>query len=310
MSIATELIKTHIVIHLSQSSLVDLTFNTKATNPTVSTITSTQYAMLPTQCDGQARITAVAKHTEVKTTMVSGDDYITLLSRQSVSLPFTAFNTGFNLPVFQPVPRLECQIPPTECSTQWDLFLKFVRSTRPDVGDFNGLYKMFKPVFDSYPPFDRVFFMKDGYMWPGLALAQSGLLTGSPFLDEVMHRAHRFGLGMKTFFGGCPQAQKMAIQDCQNGLEKTGKKFSAQLADLSVEEATDRVIENIGCSLQAAHAMVIHFADEQALGTKRDICANNGWGEDSASSITTTEGPLKTAIMSAITFPSHYNPGE
>jgi hypothetical protein len=311
MSVATEMAKTMAVGLAQGLGLVDLTYDQRTAGPTVLTTKSTEYSTLPTECDRQPRITSIAVHPTLKTTMALGDLYVTVFSINSTSsIPFTAYNTGIKFNDMQPIPHLDCHIPPTECSTQWNLFLDFVRSTRPDVGDFNGLYQLLTPELDSFQP--SINFEMMGFnVHPGYMVAESGLLTGSPFLDGIMQRAHGYGAGMKVFFGGCPQAQKMAIKDCQHRLEeRMSTKLSTQLSNLSVEDAINQIVEKFGCSLHAAHARVIHFAEEQALGRKRDICANNGWGEDIASSITLPGKLQKTAVMPAITFPSYFDNGQ
>jgi hypothetical protein len=279
--------------------------------PIFRTRTVTDYADLPTECDGFPRKTGISTYTSVSTFTRSITQFVT--AREGASFPFSPSPTKLWAAPFSPIRSMDCVIPPQECPLQWDLFLEFLRSTVPDVGEYNTAFKHLKPMFDKIPQRSGFLLRNDdlrgGGNMTGSGLLGSGLLTGSVFLDEILHIAHKNGVGVQNFFGKCEQAQKAVIKDCQIGLEKMGKKFPRDFTDMSEEEATALIIEHYGCSLQPAHARIIAFAEENSV-TKRDICGWSNWGDAHTPAMPAKGEQGNTAVMSAITFPAHYDHGK
>jgi hypothetical protein len=278
--------------------------------PILKTSTITSYSTLSSECDKFTRITSYTTSESVSTKDWDLETFFTF--DEGVSLPFSPVPTSLALIFPTPVAKLECTIPADECSTQWDLFLEFLRTSTPNVDDYNNAFKYYKSKMDKQGPIKKYTLKNDDWFgkaldtgWNNMTLA-GGLMTGSRFLDEIVHIAHRNGVGVKDFFGGCPQAQKAAANNCQVGLET---KFPYQFSDLSDEDAAKEIIKYYGCSLQVAYVRIIHFRN-QFPKRKRNICANENWGEAYELPVPTSGEPNKTATMTAITFPAHYDHGK
>jgi hypothetical protein len=313
LSIAVPILENRIYKIMDWSIKDSLTLSVRPiTLPTASstTFTSTSFSTLPRECDNFTRITRVTTSERLWTFYDDIEMFMTI--HNGATLPshvptYLPFRNGGS------VPRLECVIPAHECSKQWALFSEFLRTTTPDLKDWNRPYQYYKSKMDK-PSMSTQFVLKNDDWkgsetfeaeWGEISLA-GGLMTGSRLLDEILHILHRNGVGLKNFFGGCPQAQKVAANNCQVGLET---KFPYQFSDLSDEEAAKHIIKYYGCSLQVGHVRVIHFRNTFPK-RKRDICANDGWGEPYEQPLPTGGEPNMTATTTAITFPAHYDYGK
>jgi hypothetical protein len=277
---------------------------------TSSTSTSTQFSTLPRECDNFTRITSVTTYEHVVPDLAP-ETYFWTFS-EGITAPFSPVPTYLPRDKKKPVPRLECAIPADECPEQWALFSEFLRTATPDMKEWNGAYQYYKSKMDKQGSHTAYTLKNDDWYgraidvrWQNMSLA-GGLLTGSRLLDEILHISHRNGGGLKNFFGGCPQAQKVAANNCQVGLET---KFPYQFSDLSDEEAAKHIIKYYGCSLQVAYVRIIRFKNTFPK-RERNICTNNGWGETYEQPVPMNGEPDMTAKMTAITFPAHYDHGK
>jgi hypothetical protein len=312
LSVAKPILRSSILGQVEKQSLLEVSTSWDSLGTTyIGRQTVRFYSRLSSECDGVPRVTETHSSEGDMTAVLQGNLWVTLFPRPGITLPFSPLPTAIPMPRERlEVEELDCDIPPEECSHQWSLFLEFLRSTVPDdLDEFKALFPLVQSKLDEFTTFPKQFLLRTDDLWGGARMSQTGLLSGSRFLDELVRFAHRNGMGMQSFFGGCKEARDAAIEDCQVGLERIGIKYPYNLADRSDQEATEMVVDYYGCSLQPAHAMVLHFAEEEAPGTKRNICANDGWGEERLLPTAEPGEPLKVAVTSAITFPSFYNPG-
>jgi hypothetical protein len=312
LSVAKPILRSSILGQVENQSLLDVSTSFDLLRTTfLGQQTLRRYSRLSSECDGVPRVTETYRTVGDVVNVLEGNLWVTLFPRPGIRLPLSPLPTAIPMPRERlQVEELNCDIPPEECSHQWSLFLEFLRSTVPDdLDEFKALFPLVQSKLDEFTTFPKEFLLRTDDLWGGARMSQTGLLTGSRFLDELVRFAHRNGMGMRNFFGGCKEARNAAIEDCQVGLERIGIKYPYNLADRSDQEATDMVVDYYGCSLQPAHAMVLHFAEEEAPGTKRNICANDGWGEESLIPFAVPGEQQKIAVTSAITFPDFYNPG-
>jgi hypothetical protein len=275
-------------------------------NPSITTLTDVQWSTLPTECDGYQRVSAISSSTKLST-----KSYTTRMSgtlRKGSTLPFSPHPTTFWWDHRgQFVKPLSCVIPPQECNAQWEIYLNFLRSYLPDLADYGPAYEYYRHELDKYVSKPGKEFILYGIDWGETGnFPTSGLLTGSPFLDTIVHLSHRNGLGSAQFFGGCEEAQKALIQDCQNLLKNNGTTFPFNFSGLSTEEATKLIVKHLGCSLHAAHARIIHF-DPKIPTDKRDICAAGGWGEAWSQATPASGERGDEAVWTEIPFPPYYD---
>jgi hypothetical protein len=302
LSVAVPIIKMKIFQQLDPS-LERITVTKKLQTPLLTTVLQTDYVEMPTQCDGFPRKRGASTYTTVST--VTTEIQFPYTIKKGVSIPFSPHPTTFYSTRLDSASTLDCVIPKQECPKQWELYQEFMRSTIPDVEEYNAAYQFFKPNFENFS--SPLTYTPKGNLWVGYEnITGSGLLTGSKLLDAIVHITHGNGARVNSFFGGCREAERAAIKDCQAGLERLGKKFPFNFDELSADEAKALIIKHYGCSLQAAAALII-YPHEENLMSPRDVCENNSWGDFHTPATPREKDVIGTAFLPTFTWPRHWD---
>jgi hypothetical protein len=307
-SIVYAMVTTTIIDLMTRDSLLEYTTSTILLNsPIVSEGVFTSTTYLPVECDGYTRLSENA-YTEIRTAMSTLSSFYKL--RSGSVLPFsptpTSTYTQTHRTEMVPWNTVTCTIPKEECPQQWKQFGTFLRTWKPDFGDMAAAFAYYEARLNNEGSHIRY---------------GNDSLTGSNFMDRLVELTYHGRRAVDDFFGRCVEARKHVMRGVQLYLERldwndkwanaTRSVGPFRLGELSVEQATELIFDFCTCHLQTDHGMLIQFEQNQAA-RKRDVCANDGWGDSPVNLGDRFKPTIKsasTATLTAITFPYHYNPG-
>jgi hypothetical protein len=310
--IVHEMVTTDIISEMTKSSFLEWTTSTIFfDSPIVSAGVFTSTTYLPTECDGYTRLSKNT-YTEIQTAMFSLSSFFKL--RSGSVIPFsptpTSTYTQTHRTEMGPWSTLTCNIPRTECSQQWNQFKTFLRTWKPDFGDMAAAFAYYETRLNSLG---------------GQTKWGNESLTGSNLMDSLLELTYHRGAAVEDFFGGCVEAQKHVFRgiqlyrefwdwnnkwrDATQNATSSGVPF--RLDERSPDEVREILRDFCSCNLQTDHGILIHF-EHPKVARKRDICANDGWGDtpESADEIRSAGESAPKTTLTAITFPEHWNPSK
>jgi hypothetical protein len=245
---------------------------------------------VPTSCDKKQRATYISEDvvSEMVTTYsavywsYTGDSALITRYDLDTYIPENLDDKFWNRP---PYDWPECKIPETQCSEAWAAFKEAMRQYIPEAE------KIFNMTLE-YPDPGAA---KEMVEWRRIMKPKNGTIFGHIMIDEFIS-----GNVNANLLGGCMEPRISLLGVCNNYYAMS--KASIDTLGLAPEAILTKLGDESGCEVGADQGVLLYFPPEKAHST-RDLCANDGWGDDPL--VSTANGPPKSTTVTAVTFSAH-----